>query len=67
MEIEYITSYFNHFVAYKLYYAELHNIIFAWRIPWTEEPGRLQSIEMKRIRHDLQLSTHRGLIKRLRD
>ena len=22
-----------------------HSSIFAWRIPWTEEPGRLQSIE----------------------
>ena len=21
-----------------------HSIVFAWRIPWTEEPGRLQSI-----------------------
>ena len=26
--------------------------ILAWRIPWTEEPGELQSIESQRIRHD---------------
>ena len=26
--------------------------IFAWRIPWTEEPGGLQSTESQRIRHD---------------
>ena len=26
--------------------------ILAWRIPWTEEPGRLQSIESQRVRHD---------------
>ena len=26
--------------------------IFAWRIPWTEEPGRLQSMGSQRIRHD---------------
>ena len=26
--------------------------ILAWRIPWTEEPGRLQSIELHRVRHD---------------
>ena len=26
--------------------------IFAWRILWTEEPGRLQSIGSKRVRHD---------------
>ena len=24
----------------------------AWRIPWTEEPGMLQSIGLQRIRHD---------------
>ena len=26
--------------------------ILAWRIPWTEEPGRLQSIGSQRARHD---------------
>ena len=26
--------------------------VLAWRIPWTEEPGGLQSIELQRIRHD---------------
>ena len=25
--------------------------ILAWRIPWTEEPGRLQSIRSQRVRH----------------
>ena len=25
--------------------------ILAWRIPWTEEPGRLQSTELQRLRH----------------
>ena len=25
---------------------------FAWRIPWTEEPGRLQSMGLQRVRHD---------------
>ena len=29
-----------------------HYSIFAWRIPWTEEPGRPQSIGSQRIRHD---------------
>ena len=29
-----------------------HSSILAWRIPWTEEPGELQSIGSKRIRHD---------------
>ena len=26
--------------------------ILAWRIPWTEDPGRLQSIGLQRVRHD---------------
>ena len=26
--------------------------IFAWRIPWTEEPGGLQSMGLQRVRHD---------------
>ena len=26
--------------------------ILAWRIPWTEEPGGLQSMELQRVGHD---------------
>ena len=26
--------------------------ILAWKIPWAEEPGRLQSMGLKRVRHD---------------
>ena len=26
--------------------------ILAWKIPWTEEPGRLQSMGLQRVRHD---------------
>ena len=29
-----------------------HFSILAWRIPWTEKPGRLQSIRSQRVRHD---------------
>ena len=29
-----------------------HSSILAWRIPWTEEPGGLQSIELPRVGHD---------------
>ena len=29
-----------------------HSSIFAWIIPWTEEPGKLQSMESKRFRHN---------------
>ena len=30
----------------------IHSIILAWKIPWTEEPGRLQSMELQRAGHD---------------
>ena len=30
-----------------------HSRILTWRIPWTEEPDRLQSIGITRVRHDL--------------
>ena len=29
-----------------------HFSTLAWKIPWTEEPGRLQSMESLRVRHD---------------
>ena len=29
-----------------------HSSILAWRMPWTEEPGRLQSMGSQRVRHD---------------
>ena len=32
---------------------ETHSNILAWRIPWMEEPGRLQSMGLARVRHDL--------------
>ena len=36
-----------------------HSSILAWRIPWTEEPGGLQSIGLQRVRH------HSSTTKRL--
>ena len=30
---------------------ETHSSIFAWRIPWTEEPGEMQFIGSQRVRH----------------
>ena len=30
----------------------IHSSILAWRIPWTEKPGRLQSMGSQRVRHD---------------
>ena len=29
-----------------------HSSILAWRIPWTEELGKLQSMGLQRVRHD---------------
>ena len=29
-----------------------HSSTLAWRIPWTEEPGGLQSMGLQRVRHD---------------
>ena len=31
--------------------------ILAWEIPWTEEPGGLQSMGLQRVRHDLETKT----------
>ena len=30
-----------------------HSRDLAWKIPWTEEPGGLQSMGLQRVRHDL--------------
>ena len=38
-----------------------HSSILAWRIRWTEEPGRLQSTGWQRIRHD-RPHTREGLL-----
>ena len=35
-----------------------HSSILAWKIPWTEEPGRLQSMGLQRVRHGWDLNTH---------
>ena len=32
-----------------------HSSIFAWEIPWTEEPGGLQSVGSQRVGHDLEI------------
>ena len=29
-----------------------HSSTLAWKIPWMEEPGRLQSMGLQRVRHD---------------
>ena len=34
-----------------------HSSILAWKIPWTEEPGGLQSVGSHTVRHDLATNT----------
>ena len=40
-----------------------HSSILAWRIPWTEEPGGLQSMGSQRVRHDWVTNTQKHLTK----
>ena len=35
-----------------------HSSILVWRIPWTEEPGGLQSMGLQRVGHDWATNTH---------
>ena len=30
----------------------IHSSILAWRLPWTEDPGGLQSMGLQKVRHD---------------
>ena len=30
----------------------IHSSVLAWRLPWAEEPGGLQSIALQRVGHD---------------
>ena len=34
-----------------------HSNILAWEIPWTEEPGKLQSMESQRVGHNWEINT----------
>ena len=46
----------NHFIYYCRQESEKaiapHSSTLAWKIPWTEEPGRLQSMGSHRVGHD---------------
>ena len=44
-----------------------HSSILAWRIPWTDEHGRLQSIGLQRVRHDRATNTQTADQKRWRN
>ena len=35
-----------------------HSTLLAWRFPWTEKPGGLQSMGLQRVGHDWVINTH---------
>ena len=37
-----------------------HSSILAWRIPWTEEPGGLQSMRLQRVGHNSETKQRQG-------
>ena len=39
--------------------------IIAWEIPWTEEPGGLQSMGLQRVRHDLVTKQQGNILSRI--
>ena len=43
----------------------VHSSILAWEIPWTEEPGRVQSMGLQRVGHDRATNTFTSIYKRL--
>ena len=50
----------------------IHSSTIGWKIPWTEEPGRLQSMGTQRVGHDWAISlslsrTMSGMIQETRD
>ena len=40
-----------------------HSSILAWRIPWTEEPGKLQSMGSQRVGHNLATEQLLNILK----
>ena len=42
-----------------------HSSILAWRIPWTEKPGRLQSVGLQRVGHDWSYLAQASLVPQL--
>ena len=39
-----------------------HSSLLAWRIPWTEEPGGLQSTESQRVGHNRSNLAHSNMM-----
>jgi len=45
-------SYAVKYIPYSEKAMATHSSTLAWKIPWMEEPGRLQSMGSQRVRHD---------------
>ena len=43
-----------------------HSNILAWEIPWTEEPGGLQSLGSQKVGHDWVTNTHTWELERIK-
>ena len=55
-------SHFCHLLVFHVEKAMApHSSTLAWKIPWTEEPRRLQSMRSVRVRHDERLHFHFSL------
>ena len=57
------TTEWLHFLSFFLYFIlekkmATHSSTLAWKIPWVEGPGGLQSIGLQRVRHDWATNTH---------
>ena len=41
-----------------------HSSTLAWKIPWTEEPGRLRSMGSQRVGHDFTFTFHFDVLEK---
>ena len=40
-----------------------HSSTLAWKMPWNEEPGRLQFMGLQRVGHDRDFTSYKGCFK----
>ena len=52
LNFAYVVSFYLFFKAHLEKEIAIYSSILAWKIPWTEEPGRLQSTGSQRVRHN---------------
>ena len=51
-ENKFVFLFFSFLSTYSEKAVAPHSSTLAWKIPWTEEPGGLQSMGSRRVRHD---------------